>query len=123
MIGQGVYTLAEVSKLTQIHPSTIRTWFKGRADGTGLGSVFQSDYQAVDGDCAVSFLDLIESLVAGQFRSRYEVSMRIVRRAHEILQKDLAADHPFCHADLYKIIEEDVLNAVGFEKQYGRRVA
>lgn len=119
MIGQGVYTLAEVSKLTQVHPSTVRTWFKGRSDGTGLGYVFLSDYQPVGGDYAVSFLDLIEALVAGQFRFQHNVSMRIVRRAHELLQKDLGVDHPFCHTDLHtdgKRIFRLVANALGEEK-------
>ena len=119
MIGQGVYTLAEVSKLTQVHPSTVRTWFKGRSDGTGLGYVFLSDYQPVGGDYAVSFLDLIEALVAGQFRFQHNVSMRIVRRAHELLQKDLGVDHPFCHTDLHtdgKRIFRLVADALGEEK-------
>lgn len=101
MIGQGVYTLAEVSRLTEMHPSTVRTWFKGRLDGTGHGSIFQSDYLAVENDFAVSFLDLIDALIAGQFRGRYNVPMRIVRSAHHLLQKELDTRHPFCHGDLY----------------------
>ena len=101
MIGQGIYTLAEVSKLTEVHPSTVRTWFKGRSDRTGRGPVFQSDYQPIGNDYAVSFLDLIDALVAGQFRFQYNVPMRIVRRAHELLQRDLETPHPFCHTNLH----------------------
>ena len=101
MIGQGVYTVAEVSRLTEMHPSTVRTWLKHRSDDVGRGPVFQSDYQSVDDDYAVSFLDLIDVLIAGQFRVRHNVPMRIVRRAHTLLQKDLNTEHPFCHSDLY----------------------
>lgn len=101
MIGQGIYTLAEVSRLTEVHPSTVRTWFKDRSDGTGLGSIFHSDYKPVESDFAVSFFDLIDVLVASQFRIRHDVPMRIVRQAHNLLQEELKTNHPFCHCDLY----------------------
>lgn len=101
MIGQGVYTVAEVSRLTEMNPSRVRSWFKHRSDSVGHSPIFESDYQPVDGDYAVSFLDLIDVLVAGQFRDQHNVPMRIVRRAHSLLQKELKTEHPFCHSDLY----------------------
>ena len=101
MIGQGIYTLAEVSRLAELHPSTVRTWFKGRPDRLGQGSILYSDYQSVRGDYAVSFFDLIDALVAGQLRIRHRVPMRVVRRAYSLLQKELGVKHPFCHVDIY----------------------
>ena len=101
MLGQGVYKLVEVSRLTELHPNRVRSWFKHRSDSAGRGPIFESDYEPVDGDFAVSFLDLIDVLVAGQFRERYRVPMRIVRRAHTVLQRELYTKHPFCHTDLY----------------------
>lgn len=100
MLGQGVYKLAEVSKLTRMSQSRVRSWFKQRSDGLGYGPIFASDYQSVGGDYAVSFLDLIDVLIAGQFRD-YDVSMRTVRRAHSLLQNELETKHPFCHSRLY----------------------
>ncbi len=101
MIGQGLYTVAEVSRLTEMNPNRVRSWFKHRSDNAGRGPIFESDYQPVDGDYAVSFYDLIDVLVAGQFRDKHHVPMRIVRRAHTLLQEELDAEHPFCHSDLY----------------------
>jgi uncharacterized protein (DUF433 family) len=101
MLGQGVYTVTEVSRLTDLHPGRVRSWFKERADGSGPGPVFESDYQPVAGDYAVSFLDLIDVLVAGTFRDRFNVPMRVVRRAYGLLQVRLGTRHPFCHYDLY----------------------
>jgi uncharacterized protein (DUF433 family) len=101
MLGQGVYTVAEVSKLTDLHPSRVRSWFRQRSDGSGFGPVFESDYQPVDGDYAVSFLDLIDVLVVGTFRDQFHVPMRVVRRAHRLLQDRLGTKHPFCLSDLY----------------------
>jgi len=78
MLGKGAYILAEVSRLTQINPSRVR-----------------------GGDFAVSFLDLIDVLVAGQFRDDYKVPMGVVRRAYSVLKAELGVEHPFCHNDLY----------------------
>jgi len=101
MLGQGVYRLAEVSRFTGLHPSRVKTWFKLRSDGLGLAPIFAADYPPVNGDLAVSFYDLIDVLVAGEFRDRYNVPMRVVRRAHSLLQTQLRTKHPFCHSDLY----------------------
>lgn len=101
MLGQGVYILAEISRLTKMHPNRVRSWFKQRSDQAGRGPVFQSDYPPVDGDHAYSFFDLIDVLVAGQFRDEHGVSMKTVRKAHSALQEELKTKHPFCHSDLY----------------------
>lgn len=98
MLGEGVYTLSEVARFTQIHPCRAWSWFKGSA---GHGHIFRSDYKPIDGDYAVSFSDLIDVLVASQFRDIHHVSMRIVRKTHNLLQKELGVKHPFCHSDLY----------------------
>jgi len=101
MLGQGVYRVAEVSRFTGLNAHRVRTWFKQRSDGSGDGPVFAADYEPVNGDFAVSFHDLIDVLVAGEFRDRYGVPMHTVRRAHGLLQTQLDTKHPFCHSDLY----------------------
>lgn len=101
MLGKGVYTVAEVSRLTDLHPSRVRSWFKQRSDGSGYGPVFESDYQPVGGDYAVSFFDLIDVLIVGAFRDQFRVPMQVVRRTHGVLKEQLGVNHPFCHSDLY----------------------
>lgn len=101
MLGKGSYILAEVSKLTQLHPGRVRSWFKHRPDSVGRGPLLDSDYESIENDFAVSFLDLIDVLVAGQFRDHYNVSMRVVRRAYSVLKEELNVAHPFCHSGLY----------------------
>ncbi|MDO8631925.1 MAG: hypothetical protein Q7R41_15680, partial [Phycisphaerales bacterium] len=96
----GVYTLSEVARYTNLKYSTVRYWFLGRPDGAGRGPVFRSDYPIVCGQRAVSFLDLFDALIAGQFRE-LGVSLQVVRRAHTLLQRRLGTIHPFCHQDLY----------------------
>ena len=46
-------------------------------------------------------LDLIDVLVASQFRDQYKVPMPTVRNAYSVLQKELKFKHPFCLSDLY----------------------
>ncbi len=101
MLGQGIYISAEIARLTEMHPNRVRSWFRWRSDRSAHGPLFASDYPPVDGDYAFSFLDLIDVLVAGQFRDEYKVPMKIVRRAHSVLQRQLDTKHPFCHSDLY----------------------
>ncbi len=99
MLGQGIYTLAEVARLTELNPSRVRSWFKQRLDGSGPGPLMRGDYEAVEGDFAISFLDLIDVLMAGQFRN-HGVSMHVVRKAYNALSLELKTAHPFCHKGL-----------------------
>lgn len=101
MLGQGVYKLAEVSKLTGMYPGRVSYWFKKTPENIRHGPIFQSDYSPIGGDYAVSFLDLIDVLVASQFRDQYKVPMRVVRCAYSVLQEELGEKHPFCLSDLY----------------------
>jgi len=92
--------MAEVSRYTQMPPSTIRSWFRGRPDRSGKGPILHSDYAPVDESWAYSFHDMIDALVAGHLR-KSGVTMRIVRLAHQVLQQDLGTPHPFCHNNIY----------------------
>jgi uncharacterized protein (DUF433 family) len=107
-IGEGVYTLAEVSKYTGVKDGTLRTWFVGRSDENGRGPIFTSDWDKIDNDFAVSFLNLIEAHVAKFFKEG-RISPKNIRRAHEILKETLRTPHPFAHAqlghDLRRIIQ------------------
>lgn len=99
-IGFGVYNLAEVARYTQLHNQRVRAWFNGRDNGSSHGRVLQSDYRPIKKSQAVSFHDLIDVLVAGQFRE-LGVSLQVVRAAYSLLQTRFEARHPFCHRDLY----------------------
>jgi uncharacterized protein (DUF433 family) len=99
-LGSGVYSLADASRLTGKPVATLRSWFRGRSDQKGFGPAFQSDYDPIDGDYAISFLDLIDALVATKFRAA-GVSMSEIRRAYNTLVTELKTRHPFAYQDLY----------------------
>lgn len=92
-LGRGIYRVADVSRYTHIPHSTVHSWFRTRG-------VFQSDFRDVAGTYTVSFHDLIDTLVAHQFRKE-GVKMRVVRKAYDKLAEILRSPHPFCHRGLY----------------------
>ena len=103
MLGQGVYTLAEVSRYTKVRVATLRTWFMPRSDKKGKGPIFQSEWKRIDNDFAISFLNLIEAYAASMFK-RNNVRPSDIRRAHEILQNELKTAHPFAHGELSTLL-------------------
>jgi hypothetical protein len=55
ILGHGVYSLPDAAKLTRLKPQRVREWFAvGRSAGA-RATVFQSDYQSLGGDRAISF--------------------------------------------------------------------
>jgi uncharacterized protein (DUF433 family) len=95
----GVYTLSEAARYTGVPPTTLRSWFLQRTDGRGNGPLFQPDHPVVDGDFAISFVNLIEAYTASFFRKN-KVKPRYIRRAHEILKEKWGIAHPFASEDL-----------------------
>jgi uncharacterized protein (DUF433 family) len=99
MLELGIYPLADVARFTELPPATVRSWFKPRPDGKGCGPVFDSDFDAVDGDYAVSFLNLIDTYIASFFRL-HNVKPEVIRKAHRLMQKRFDTAHPFAHSDV-----------------------
>src|SRR5258708_7578605 len=99
MLGNGVYNFAEAARLTGLKPSRVREWFRDLKVETGRRPVFQSDYEPVDGDRAISFLDLIDLYVAGQLRNS-GLSMQKVRRLHSKMALSLSSKHPFSKREI-----------------------
>lgn len=98
-IGRGIYSVSEAARLTQVSAPTVRSWVKGRhrhGRAAGCGPLLRADYRSTD---ALSFLDLIEVLVAGHLKNA-GVPMVSIRRAHAAIAEQLSTDHPFGHCDL-----------------------
>lgn len=100
LLGNGVYDYREAARLTGLKPQRIREWFRTPTAAAKRSSAFRSDYKPIDGDCAISFLDLIDVFVAGQLRE-HGVSLQTLRRVYVRLQEELNTPHPFCRSELY----------------------
>lgn len=99
VLGLGAYSFAEAAKLIGLRQGRVREWFRGRPTSFKRTPVFQGDFEPVDGDYALSFLDLVDVYVAGQLRE-HGVSLQTLRRVYSRLQKDLDTAHPFCRKEL-----------------------
>lgn len=98
-MGQGIYSFSEAGRLTGLSTQRVRSWFDDReANGKphGRGRVFESDYGSTE---VISFLDLIEVLVAGHMRE-IGISLPAVRKAYSALRCYLDTHHPFSHQGL-----------------------
>ncbi len=99
ILGNGVYSYKEAARLTGLKPTRVYEWFRGRPTKPGRPAVFAGDYAPVEGNYAISFLDLIDVLVAGHLRN-HGVKLQVVCKAYKRLQRDLGTTHPFCHKKL-----------------------
>lgn len=100
VVGKGVYSVAEASRLTKLRSQRVREWFRGRESTSRIVKpVFESDYPVYEEDYAISFLDLIELNIGGKLRNA-NVPLQYLRRVYKHLRKEYG-DHPFCRRAIY----------------------
>ena len=92
-----MYSFAEAAHLASVSTSTVKNWLFGyRVDGREVPPLFSSDTGEM-----VSFLQMIEIMVAGQLRkSGSRVSFNKVRAAYANAQQAWGIEHPFAHLRL-----------------------
>jgi uncharacterized protein (DUF433 family) len=99
-IGLGVYSIAEAARLTNLNPARLRAWFVGRTGRFAQKPLLKSDYERVDGDLAISFLDMVDAFVASQYRA-LDISLETLRRSYKNLSRWADGKHGFSHRRLY----------------------
>jgi uncharacterized protein (DUF433 family) len=99
VLGRGIYSFSEAATLTGLKPSRVREWFRGKSGEVARRPVFSSDYEPVNGEFAVSFLDLIDVYVAGRLRD-HGASLQTLRRVYGRMKELLNTEHPFCKREL-----------------------
>jgi uncharacterized protein (DUF433 family) len=100
VIGKGVYSVAEASRLTRLRTQRVREWFRGRESTSRIFKpVFESDYPVIEEEYAISFLDLIELNVGGKLRDA-NVPLQYLRKVYNYLRQEYG-DHPFCRRAIY----------------------
>src|SRR5437867_12746477 len=73
LLGVGIYSIAEGSHLTGVHPSRIRRWLKGYSYPAKQGlrrspPVWRGQHAALGTSIALGFLDLMEIRFVDKFR-------------------------------------------------------
>jgi uncharacterized protein (DUF433 family) len=99
LIGRGVYSLTEASRLTRVPLRRMRRWTQGywytlRDKRQWSAPVIGTDLGLVGGAPALDFADLIEVRFLNSFRD-LEISWASIRLAAERAKQILETDHPF----------------------------
>ncbi len=97
--GQGIYSVAEASSLTEVSVGRIRRWLRGytfeyEGDRRVSPPVWQRQLPDVGGLLALGFRDLIEVRFVDAFR-RFGVGWRTIRLAAERARTEFGNTHPF----------------------------
>ena len=95
---QPMYSFGEAARLAHVSPSTVRNWLVGYKGGSReIPALFSSH----TGDIPrVSFLQLIEIIVAAKFRKAGGVSYPRVYSAYANAQESYNLEFPFAHLTL-----------------------
>jgi uncharacterized protein (DUF433 family) len=98
LLGMGLYTVPEASRLTGIPAARIRRWIKGHTYKSGEAirvspPLWRQDLPSGD-DLGLSFRDLLEVRFVDAFR-RHGVSWKTIRAAAEKAAEIVQDSHPF----------------------------
>ena len=98
---QPMYTIREAAHLAHVAPATVRRWLYGytpdphqpwRQSRPVFGDQLESPF--------VSFLQLVEIVIASDFRKVGHVKLEVVRLAYENTKKETRIEYPFAHLQL-----------------------
>ena len=93
-----MYTVSEAARLANVSAGTVRNWVFGYPAGEGeprplLGA-------RADQGPMVSFLQLIEIVVAGRLRKVARAKYQAVYEAHQNARKIFGCEYPFAHIEV-----------------------
>jgi uncharacterized protein (DUF433 family) len=99
LVGHGIYTIPDASRLTGVPASSIRRWTLGyeyvrHGERRRLPAIVRPQLDSVDDVPALSFLDLQELRFLHAFRT-HGVSWHTLRLAHERARQLIGRPHPF----------------------------
>jgi uncharacterized protein (DUF433 family) len=99
VLGIGIYTVPQASRLTRVSQARIRRWLRGyefaRKEGRGRSApVWRAQLPKVDDTIALGFLDLMEVRFVDAFLEA-GLSLKKIRRAASLATELVGRDHPF----------------------------
>jgi len=98
---QKMYSFSEVAHLAHVSASTVRNWLFGYTTERGRVEPLFQNHNEDEKVC--SFLELIEVVVAANFRKAEHKSFKTVRFAYDNARKIYKLDYPFARVELKAI--------------------
>jgi uncharacterized protein (DUF433 family) len=113
LLGKGIYTISDASRLSRVSPRRIRYWLKHHPSEDGSASLdrrlWQGELAPIEDKIALGFLDLQEVRFIDAFL-KAGVSWGLLRHAHDVARDRYGMEHPFCTrkfvTDGFQIIEQ-----------------
>ena len=96
---QPMYTFQEAAILAGVAQQTVRNWFLGRKS-RGAVKVSPLFSDGVGRNSMISFVQLIETVIAAQFRNADSVPYKTVHSAYHYARSTLGVEYPFAHIKL-----------------------
>lgn len=99
---QPMYTISEAARLARVAPVTVRRWLHGYApDPRHPQWLSPPVFGPKDSTISlVSFLQLVEIVVASDFRKVSHLKLDVIREAHANLRVEKGIEYPFAHEAL-----------------------
>lgn len=96
-----MYTFSEAARLARVSPGTVRNWLLGYS--IRERTVAPLLLREGDPPEMVSFLNLVEIVVAATFRKAERISFQSVRLAYDNAREQYGLEYPFAHLQLKAI--------------------
>ena len=93
-----LYTISEAARLAKVAPNTVRRWISGTESAKPVFS--DSSYDLARDLAVVSFIQLVEIVVACRFRKEGRVSLDVMRRAYVNSKDHFDTEYPFASLTL-----------------------
>lgn len=106
LIGIGLYSVPEASKITGVPSQTISRWIKGykykdiKGNKKSTAPVWQSELAEFTEQTTLSFKDLVEVRCIKKFRE-HNITLPSIRKAYEYVSEELNTYYPFANKVFY----------------------
>ena len=125
----GKYTVRRTHNLTGVSQPSIKDWLRNYPDSV---AALKPPWEDMSGrvrhqESRLSFLELVDILVAGKFRAASGKSYKKVREYHDDLVPELGTQFPFAHQDMLTRKDQlpasvaDVLEQLDYEECFASR--
>ena len=94
------YSVREAARISGVSTRTLRRWFVGENGSSHAGGpVFHSKRPDSETPLSLSFVELIEVVIAAEFRSR-RIKIERIRSGRDFMQRAWGIEYPFAYVEL-----------------------
>lgn len=96
LLKSGLYTVSEAATYARLHYSTLHRWME------------VNDFQILEGEKFVTFIDFIQALAIRDIRRRHNISLQKIREAIKRAQNNYGIEYPFARMHKSFLLDKDI---------------